>query len=117
MTQLVNSMHLIGPDTEALLDMLGSVIEGRVASYVSVPISTGWRFVEWATTFPGAVSRGTPEEDGEYRRQVIEPNRGAARILSSAPSVIHCPISSLIQPPYATFRDGLRLTTTHCGPK
>jgi hypothetical protein len=77
MSQVVESSGLIGLETEALLDMLGSVVEGRTATYVSVPITTGPRFVEWVRSCPNTLPPGSLGDE-DYRRTVVEPNRAAA---------------------------------------
>jgi hypothetical protein len=77
MSQVVESSGLIDLETEALLDMLGSVIDGRTATYVSVPITTGLRFVEWVQSCPNALPAGSLGDE-DYRRNVVEPNRVAA---------------------------------------
>jgi hypothetical protein len=46
---------------------------------VSVPITSGRRLVEWVRQATGNTSPAA--EDGDFRRQVIEPNRAEARVL------------------------------------
>lgn len=64
--------------SEVLAGFLGCAVEDRQAVYVSVPITTGRRFVDWRRG-PGA---GLADDSSEYQRQlrahVIEPNVQAA---------------------------------------
>src|SRR4051794_5100496 len=54
-----------------LLEMLKSVIEGRSAVYLSTPITTGKKYLEWALRY-GAVPQATDEAAwAEFSRQVI----------------------------------------------
>ena len=67
--------HATRPDEIALLlEGLASVIEGRTATYVSSPLTTGQTAAEWHLR-----NGGRPAADDEgFRRDVMEPNRTAA---------------------------------------
>ena len=61
--------------SHVVFEVLDGVIPDREAVYVSVPITTGKRFLDWRQG-PGA---GLAPSDGRYRsehrRQVVDPNR------------------------------------------
>ncbi len=64
-----------------LLELLDGVIEDRQAIYISVPITTGKRFLEWRRG-PGA--RLAPSDEHyskEHETHVIEPNQAYVRPL------------------------------------
>src|SRR5437867_3997010 len=71
------------PEFAWMLDMIAAVTGDRKATYVSVPITTGPRLVDW---FRELSRRGDPlpdprrpEGNEERRRLVIEPNLRDAR--------------------------------------
>jgi hypothetical protein len=69
-----------GAEIEALVELLRGVLPKRVALYVSAPITSGRRFVDW---YSGGRSPAGLEE--EYQREhlskVVAPNREAASAL------------------------------------
>lgn len=60
-----------------LVEFLACVIEGRQALYVSTPITTGPRYLQWLR------QKGRSQNDGQatLRREVIEPNLAHGREL------------------------------------
>jgi hypothetical protein len=66
-----------GAEIEALVELLRGVFPGRVALYVSAPITSGQRFVDWYSR-----RDDLPDSTQEYQRQhlneVVTPNRNAA---------------------------------------
>jgi hypothetical protein len=63
-----------GAVTRLMLGALGCAIDGRVAVYVSAPITTGRRFVDWRLG-PGAdLSPADEEYARQHRQQVVVPN-------------------------------------------
>jgi hypothetical protein len=68
-----------GAEIDALIEMLRSVFPNRRALYVSVPITSGRRFIDWYS------ARGVSQLEEDYRREqlreVINPNRDAASAL------------------------------------
>jgi hypothetical protein len=65
--------------TRLVFEVLDGVVEGRGAVYVSTPITTGRRFVEWRRG-PGAAL--APSQDHYWRehdRQVVQRNREQAK--------------------------------------
>ncbi len=69
-----------GAEIEALIELLRGVFPGRVALYVSSPITTGQRFVDWYSR-----QRNLAASAEQYRREhlnkVVAPNRSAASAL------------------------------------
>src|SRR2546430_1698357 len=70
------------PDHPDEVDKVGeafaAVIDGPMALYVSTPLTTGQRFIDWRGT-ASAPNPGDPEYAGAFRRAVLEPNRESAR--------------------------------------
>jgi len=68
-------------DTKLLVDILEVAVPGRCAAYLSTPITTGLRFVNWYLK----IGRDLKPESATYRRrhreQVILPNLDEARNL------------------------------------
>jgi hypothetical protein len=62
-----------GAEIAVLLEGLASVVEGRTATYVSSPLTTGRTASEWHLR-----NGGRPAAEDDFRRNVIEPNRTAA---------------------------------------
>lgn len=61
-------------------ELFETVIEGRNATYISVPITTGKRFMEWWRNRGRQLEAASPElYDEEHYRAVIQPNLDAAR--------------------------------------
>lgn len=60
-----------------LLDVLGCVVSDREATYVSGPITTGRRYVEWRRAGGASLQAGSERYRQEHLRNVISPNRGA----------------------------------------
>ena len=56
------------------VEILGCAIEGRTATYVSVPITTGRRYVDWLKTHPAAPDLTRGDVRAAYCRDVLEPN-------------------------------------------
>jgi hypothetical protein len=71
-------------DIALALNALASAIDGRSALYVSAPITTGRRFVQWLETDGAKLRRGTPEYEAQHMRQVVEPNVQAVRPVIAA---------------------------------
>lgn len=61
-----------------IAEVFASVVEGRAALYVSSPLTTGQRFIDWlgSTSAPDPHDMAYPEA---FRRAVFEPNRESAR--------------------------------------
>jgi hypothetical protein len=57
--------------------VLTSIIEGRGAVYVSAPITSGRRLVEWGKEYH--FDKADPEHQDEFQREVVGPNREHAR--------------------------------------
>src|SRR3712207_2357395 len=64
---------------EDYADMLQCVIDGRTAKYLSVPITTGRRFVEWYTREGCHLEADSLTYREQHRQHVIVPNCDAAR--------------------------------------
>lgn len=61
-----------------IAEVFAAVVEGRSALYVSSPLTTGQRFIDWR----GSASALDPRDVAypeEFRRAVLEPNRESAR--------------------------------------
>lgn len=69
------SAHPPQIDDELLLAVLGCVVEDRCAVYVSTPITTGPRFIEWRRNAGADLEKGTTGYEQEHLTNVIEPNR------------------------------------------
>lgn len=59
---------------DLLVRFLGCAVEDRQAFYVSAPITTGRRFIEWRRGPGAALREGTNEYRYQHRIVVIEPN-------------------------------------------
>lgn len=59
----------------AMLDLLGCVVDGKGAVYVSTPITTGRLFVSWRLGRGRWLTPGTPEYGHQLLLHVVEPNR------------------------------------------
>jgi hypothetical protein len=69
-----------GAEIEALVELLRGVFPKRAALYVSAPITSGQRFVEWYSRRHNLV--GLAQQDQrEHLREVVAPNRNAAGAL------------------------------------
>jgi hypothetical protein len=64
---------------EKIADLLRSVIEGRTATYVSVPITTGPLFLRWFKERGAKLDPASHEYREEHYRSVILPNLEHAR--------------------------------------
>jgi hypothetical protein len=64
---------------EKIGDLFRSVIEGRTATYVSVPITTGPRFLRWFKERGAKLDSTSREYRDEHYRSVIQPNLEVAR--------------------------------------
>src|SRR2546428_14003541 len=77
-----------GAEIEALIELLRGVFPGRVALYVSAPITTGQRFFDWYSR-----RRNLAGSAEQYRREhlneVVAPNRSAASALVKGVREIH----------------------------
>lgn len=62
-----------------LLNVLGSVVLGRSAVYVSTPITSGRRFADWSSRLNIDADLAHPETYQEFLREVLEPNSAHAR--------------------------------------
>jgi len=58
----------------ALLNILGSVVVGRSAVYVSAPITSGMRLARWLRSRNVEFDPSHPESYAEFQREVLEPN-------------------------------------------
>src|SRR5262245_36356804 len=65
---------------EAVIELLRGVIPGRFAIYVSSPITSGRRFVEWYERH-GQKSGSADFDHAAHFQHVVEPNRAAAAAL------------------------------------
>jgi hypothetical protein len=63
-----------GAVTQLMLGALGCAVDGRAAVYVSAPITTGRRFVDWRLGPGAGLSRADEEYDRQHRQQVVVPN-------------------------------------------
>lgn len=54
---------------------MGCALEPREAVYVSTPITTGRRFLEWARQKDGTLQPGSDEYRREHLEHVVRPNR------------------------------------------
>lgn len=86
----------------ALLDAFACVIEGRSATYVSTPVTTGRRFVDWYSRHGRVLESDSPEFERCHREAVVVPNaQRAAEIVQalrrSSPRIIIDP-SPLVIP-------------------
>jgi hypothetical protein len=68
-------------EIESLLNVLGSVIVGRAAVYVSTPITSGRRFVDWSRRRNLETDLSHPATHKEFVREVLEPNNEHARTI------------------------------------
>jgi len=57
------------------LGVLGCIMEGRQAVYVSAPITTGPRFLHWRTGTGSQLTTTDDRYSNEHRRNVVTPNR------------------------------------------
>lgn len=71
-------------DIEIMLEMMTSVTDRRNAAYLSTPLTTGKRFVDWRKQKEKAVSPSHPDYRQALAREVIEPNRRHARQIVAA---------------------------------
>ncbi|MGA2985025.1 MAG: hypothetical protein ABSG32_14525 [Terriglobia bacterium] len=70
-----------GAEIEALVELFRGVFAGRVALYVSAPITSGQRFVDWYARHHNLASLGEEQFRREQRDEVVAPNRSAASAL------------------------------------
>ena len=66
-------------EIESLLNVLGSVVVDRAAVYVSTPITSGRRFVDWSRRRNLKTDLSHPETHQEFVREVLVPNNEHAR--------------------------------------
>src|SRR5258708_1620839 len=59
---------------EAIADLLNCVIEGKTAIYISVPITSGRRFLHWFQKLGSRLDPHSREYQEELSRYVIQPN-------------------------------------------
>jgi hypothetical protein len=69
-----------GAEIDALIELLRGVFQTRSALYVSVPITSGRRFLEWYSSFQER-SGQTENYQAGHLNHVIAPNRSAAAAL------------------------------------
>jgi hypothetical protein len=69
-------------EIEIMLEVLASVVEGRTAVYLSAPITTGQRYVEWHRQNNTALDASHPKHRETYLREVVQPNRAQAGSLA-----------------------------------
>lgn len=65
-----------------VLGILASMIDGRSAVYMSAPITSGKRFVEWRRRHKDDADSSRPADQAEFQRAVVEPNRVHARSIA-----------------------------------
>src|SRR5208337_823512 len=70
-----------GAEIEALVEMLRGVFPDRVALYVSAPITSGQRFVDWYGRNPNLAGLKEEQFRREHHNQVVAPNLIAANAL------------------------------------
>ncbi len=68
-------------EVDGLLNILGSVIPGQSAAYVSAPITSGRRFADWLKTRNLEGDLSHPETYQDFQREVLEPNCEHARAI------------------------------------
>ena len=61
-------------EVAALLNVLGSVIIGRSAVYVSAPITSGKRLARWVGSRNVEFDPSHPDNYADFQREVLEPN-------------------------------------------
>lgn len=72
--------HPAGNDVmRPLLAAFGCMVDDRQAVYLSAPITTGRRFVEWRLGSGAALSPSDKEYARQHRLHVIDPNRAHVR--------------------------------------
>jgi hypothetical protein len=69
-----------GAEIEAFVEFLRGIFSSRTAVYVSAPITSGRRFVEWSSTRNKRRTSGQDYES-DHLAQVVAPNRSAATAL------------------------------------
>ena len=62
-------------EIKALLNVLASVVEGRTATYVSAPITSGKRYLDWHAQRGKDTNESQPTYRDVHSREVIKPNR------------------------------------------
>lgn len=62
-----------------MVNVLASVIENHEGVYVSTPITSGRRFVDWSSNRAAEFDLTHPETYQEFLREVLEPNSEHAR--------------------------------------
>lgn len=67
-------------EIDAHIELLRGVFANRNAVYVSAPITSGRRFLEWYSTLRG-LRNSNEDYQNEHFRQVVAPNRSAATVL------------------------------------
>lgn len=77
-----------GAEIEALIELLRGVFPDRVALYVSAPITTGQRFVDWYSRRRN-VAGSTEPYRREHLNEVVAANRDAASTLIKRAREIH----------------------------
>jgi hypothetical protein len=70
-----------GAEIEALVELLRGVFPERVALYVSAPITSGQRFVDWYSRNRNLAGLGDEQFRREHGKEVVAPNRIAASAL------------------------------------
>jgi hypothetical protein len=66
---------------DTVVKVLASVVDGRTAVYLSAPITSGKRFLEWCTHLNKDLSPFSSQYRDAHIREVIEPNRRHTRAL------------------------------------
>jgi hypothetical protein len=70
-----------GREIESLLNLLRSVVVDRAAVYVSTPITSGRRFVDWSRRRNLETDLSHPATHQEFVREVLGPNNEHARTI------------------------------------
>src|SRR6187399_1088806 len=70
-------------EIDAMLSALSSVVPDGGGTYLSAPITTGKRFLEWFGRHRKLPREGGPEMERAFDLEVVEPNRAEARIAAS----------------------------------
>src|SRR6266516_2839707 len=67
-------------EIDALIELLRGVFASRTAVYVSAPITSGRRFLEWYST-RAELRSAAADDKTDHFNQVITPNRTAVKAL------------------------------------
>lgn len=75
---MIAANQLTHPQRREQLDLciavFGAVVDGRETVYLSAPITSGLRFLEWYANHGKNLESGSPAYERQHREQVTEPN-------------------------------------------